>query len=189
MSSRFSNMTESLNSNPLVRMQRRRISSGRFQLRHSEPTLSALLKKHSVLLLARMSQLKEALRLGAQDIVHWALQLHARVGTSGHKAKPLVIWELVLSQPFFPATWNIWVLPNPVSTWGNMELLQVGGEDNRDEFPHVTLQTCQPFDGKEKSILFGELATLISVRQNRASQPKVEDEDEQETLFDRLYEL
>ncbi|OJJ95122.1 hypothetical protein ASPACDRAFT_64722 [Aspergillus aculeatus ATCC 16872] len=48
--------------------------------------------------------------------------------------------------------------------------------------PHITMLGLQPKDGRENAILYGELIALVSAMRNRAFQPKVDTEEEQEAL-------
>lgn len=49
--------------------------------------------------------------------------------------------------------------------------------------PHVTISACQPCDGIEDSILYGELALLSLAMRNRARQPEAEGEEKMEKLY------
>lgn len=56
--------------------------------------------------------------------------------------------------------------------------------DSERAHPLLAIQTCQSCDGKEDSILLGELFILICAMRNRANQRRVDDEDEQMALWD-----
>ncbi|KAB8207554.1 hypothetical protein BDV34DRAFT_234201 [Aspergillus parasiticus] len=55
-------------------------------------------------------------------------------------------------------------------------------------YPHTTLVVTQDCEGSNDSMLFGELAAIISSMHNRARQPQVPDED-RESMFDAPYKI
>jgi hypothetical protein len=94
------------------------------------------------------------------------------MGNSVQYAKSLLVWALLAPGHEF----MVLIIKS---------ILENEGRDNRRAYPLARVQAYQPFDGREDSILFGELSVHISAMRNRANQPKVEDEDKQEALFDR----
>lgn len=56
--------------------------------------------------------------------------------------------------------------------------------------PHIICSVTQNSDGKDDSILFGELASIVTAMQSCANQPKVDTDDEeaQEALFHKTEE-
>ncbi|KAE8325002.1 hypothetical protein BDV39DRAFT_216817 [Aspergillus sergii] len=56
-------------------------------------------------------------------------------------------------------------------------------KQNTSPLPHITVGASQPVDARENSILYGELAVILTVMNSRVNQPKVESE-EMESLFD-----
>lgn len=77
--------------------------------------------------------------------------------------------------------------------WGTTSIMETtfeGDEDDVSAYPLFTLQSYQPYDGKEDSILWGELFALICAMRNRAKQPKIENEkDMDEDLLDNEEEI
>ncbi|KAK1144142.1 hypothetical protein N8T08_005804 [Aspergillus melleus] len=101
---------------------------------------------------------------------------------------------------FFYRKLDVVAFPNPFLLGGGMLRLsasRAGKWDTRyiveherqsglPTHPHVTLMTIHEYEGHEESMLYGELAALISAMRSRSNQPKVE---ESEALFDEGTQL
>ncbi|PWY88063.1 hypothetical protein BO94DRAFT_575108 [Aspergillus sclerotioniger CBS 115572] len=70
-----------------------------------------------------------------------------------------------------------------VETWTSLLLLETGDDTGPPTCPHVTMMVQHDCNGREDSILYGELASLVSAMHARAEQPMLEDE-EMERAFD-----
>ncbi|PLB52082.1 hypothetical protein P170DRAFT_350521, partial [Aspergillus steynii IBT 23096] len=68
--------------------------------------------------------------------------------------------------------------------WNDDLILEVLGDDGQPKYPHVTMTMLHNYNGHENSMLYGELAPLISAMRSRANQPLVTDEEEMEKLYD-----
>ncbi|PYI09398.1 hypothetical protein BO78DRAFT_415675 [Aspergillus sclerotiicarbonarius CBS 121057] len=86
--------------------------------------------------------------------------------------------------PFLLGSGLYGAYPTLYDRWRLGLMLEPDMVDGHRMYPHVTLGIAQSHNGQESSMLFGELAPLISAMRNRAIQPQVtDDEDEQEALF------
>ncbi|KAF7618849.1 hypothetical protein F9C07_2278199 [Aspergillus flavus] len=61
-------------------------------------------------------------------------------------------------------------------------------KQNTSPFPHIAVGASQPVDATDNSILYGELAVIITVMNSRAKQPQAQSEEEMESLFDMVEE-
>ncbi|KAE8340603.1 hypothetical protein BDV24DRAFT_164336 [Aspergillus arachidicola] len=97
-----------------------------------------------------------------------------------------------VSHPFFLGAGLHWYYPScyyprDCNFWSAGPILEP--ELSGDHvYPHTTLVVTQDCEGSNDSMLFGELAPIISSMHNRARQPQVPDED-QESLFDAPEEI
>ncbi|KAB8273671.1 hypothetical protein BDV30DRAFT_238448 [Aspergillus minisclerotigenes] len=57
-------------------------------------------------------------------------------------------------------------------------------KQNTSSLPHIAVGAAQPENARENSILYGELAVILTVISSRVNQPKVESEEEMESLLD-----
>jgi hypothetical protein len=63
-------------------------------------------------------------------------------------------------------------------------MLEYGMENGVRVHPHIILMTVQARNGKDGSMLFGELAPIITAMRNRANQPKVDEDKVDEDKVD-----
>ena len=66
--------------------------------------------------------------------------------------------------------------------WSPGRMYEACNEHGQLISPHVTMTYIQSYDGHEGSMLYGELAPILSAMHSRANQPDVR-EDEMEELF------
>ncbi|PYI11707.1 hypothetical protein BO78DRAFT_382375 [Aspergillus sclerotiicarbonarius CBS 121057] len=71
--------------------------------------------------------------------------------------------------------------PRIADYWDTDLILEPEARDG-NIYPHLIIQGIQTKDGQSGAILYSELAILLNALRNRASQLKIEDEDEQERM-------
>ncbi|GCB18219.1 hypothetical protein AAWM_01104 [Aspergillus awamori] len=87
--------------------------------------------------------------------------------------------------PFFLGSMLFGAYPSVQDRWGAILRIEPDMIDGHRIYPHITVGLALSHYGKESSMLYEELAMIISAMRNRAIQPRVpEDVGKQEALFE-----
>jgi hypothetical protein len=68
--------------------------------------------------------------------------------------------------------------------WDICFFLEPEKQNTSSPLPHIAVAASQPMNARDNSILYGELAVILTVINSRAKQPKAENEEEMKSLFD-----
>ncbi|PYH66540.1 uncharacterized protein BO88DRAFT_445403 [Aspergillus vadensis CBS 113365] len=111
------------------------------------------------------------------------LALATRVGRGLHSSLPDLykVRHISHPHPFALSHGSYGSFPNFEDVW-KIDLCLEPDRRIKSALPHIMLTASQPAQAREGSILYGELAVIVSVMHDRAIQPEVGSEEEMKKL-------